>query len=80
MNDFNQIRARIAQAQADLAEYPSVIRPLTELLDALEEAAMNDLVTITPDKLQYKQGVLAQLKALKNALRNPGPHASAIAG
>lgn len=81
MRDCIQRRERINKAITDLAAFSStaLLNPFIELLDALEEEAIADLIAIQPEKLQRKQGIVAQLAALKATLRNPEQYASPIA-
>lgn len=81
MRDCNQRRAAIAQAMQDLSAFAgsTLLNPFVALLDALAEDAIADLITIAPEKLQRKQGVISQLQALRGAMVNPTPDASPIA-
>jgi len=81
MRDSTQRRAAIHRAMQDLAAFAgsTLLNPFVALLDALAEEAIADLIAITPEKLQRKQGVISQLQALRGALANPTPDASPIA-
>jgi len=74
MRDITTRRKAISEAMIDVAQLAKsdLLRPFVMLLDALAEDALADLATITPDNLQRKQGVLAQLQALRNALLTSG--------
>lgn len=43
-----------------------------DLLDKTHAATLADLAKSSPDKVQFKQGALAQLVALQQALNSPG--------
>lgn len=74
MSDITTRRKAISEAMIDVAQFAKsdLLRPFVTLLDALAEEALADLATITPDNLQRKQGVLAQLHALRSALLTSG--------
>jgi hypothetical protein len=78
MKNSEQRRAAIAHEYGELAMYRGqpAIAQLVALLDALVEDTLSDLASISPESLRYKQGALAQLKALHGAITNPGAHAS----
>ena len=81
MRNCTQRRATIAQAMRDVAAFSgtTLLNPFVALLDALTEEAIADLITITPEKLQFKQGVISQLQALRSALVSSEQDASPIA-
>lgn len=81
MRNCTERRAAVAASMSMLAELRSsdVLREFLSLLDVLAEDTLDGLATIAPEKLQFKQGVLAQLRALHTALSTLGPHSSPFA-
>ena len=79
MNTTNeQRRATIAKEGAEFKQYRNSdqMRQFFTLLDALIDDHKADLVTITAEKLQYKQGAIAQLQILRDYACSDSPHIS----
>lgn len=49
---------------------------LVRLLDALFEDTLFDLATAAPERLAFKQGALAQIRALREAVKGDDAQAS----
>lgn len=80
MRQIEDIRARIARESADFLLYrgSEQTRQLAELYDALIDSLFEELATVSAEKLAYKQGALAQLKALRKSLAPNAEHISLI--
>lgn len=52
------------------------MKQLVSLLDALTDSHLADLITVAPERLQYKQGAIRQLQALRAALLDDNPNLS----
>lgn len=77
MRSAEQLREAINREYNDLAAYGGpLLAQFVRLLSALHDEALADLATIPIDKIARKQGALAQLRVLHDALKDPGPHAT----
>lgn len=77
MRTAEQLRDDVYREYNELAGYGSaLLAPFVRLLSAMYDEALDDLATVPIDKLARKQGALAQLRALHDALKDPGPHAT----
>lgn len=79
MRSAEERRAVLQAASAELQLHragPSV-RAVVDLCEALIESGLADLATIAPERLQHKQGAIAQLTALRDLIVIGGPHRSA---
>ena len=79
MRPQEQLRAEIAIETAALLEYRAMpeTKIFLRLLDALAEDQYNELASVKPDRLLYRQGALAQLNALRAVLRTGDANRSA---
>ena len=70
MNKETVLRTKAADKLADLLAYRGngAFVELVELLDALEACYAEELLTVKPEQLLYKQGAAGQLRVLRNAL------------
>ncbi len=66
----NKRRAVLVNQVADFQLHRSsaYTERLVQLLDAVMEDTLFDLATVEPERLQFKQGALAQLKALREVV------------
>lgn len=80
MRQLQDIRARIAQESAEFSLYraSSHTRQLAAMYDALIDGLLDELATVSADRLLFKQGALAQLKVLRLALEPSSEHISLI--
>ena len=81
MKTPEQIRASVQATRLECAQYrdSEQSRQFVLLLDALADQYLLILATVTPDKLAYTQGALAQVVALHQILRADNPHLSPLA-
>lgn len=81
MRTPEQRRAAILEETTALRAYRAMPQTqiLIGLLDALEEDTLADLATVTPDRLLFTQGALAQVRALRVAIGTDDVHRSAKA-
>lgn len=76
----DQLREDVNREYQELTSYGgAMLAQFVRLLSAMHDHALVDLATVPPEKLQRKQGALAQLRALHDALKDPGPHATLTA-
>lgn len=81
MKTPEHIRTNLQAAKLGFAQYrdSEQTQQLVLLLDALADQYLLHLTTITPEKLAYTQGALAQVTALRHIVRHDNPHLSALA-
>jgi len=81
MIDIEKRRARIHAATQELREYRAMpeTKLILALLDSLAVDLLEDLATTKPERLQYTQGALAQVRALHLAISSDDPDRSAKA-
>ena len=63
-------RAKLAQKVADVLAYKgsALFIEVVALLDAIDECYREEMLTVTPESLRYKQGAAAQARVLRNLL------------
>jgi hypothetical protein len=81
MMGIEQRRARIHADTLALREYRAMpeTKLFIALLDSLAADILEDLATVQADQLKFKQGALAQVRALRLAISSDDPDQSAIA-
>jgi molecular chaperone GrpE (heat shock protein) len=67
---MSEYRNEVMRAAVELREFASsgAARAMVELLDALDRAYREDLLTVPPERLARLQGAAAQVRALRNVL------------
>jgi hypothetical protein len=78
MRDSLQLRAAVAHELAELHQLRATLplRQLITLLDTLIDSHLEDLTTIDPDHLRFKQGAIRQLQCLRAVLLEDHPNLS----
>lgn len=64
------LRTKAADKLADLLAYRGngAFTEMVALLDALDACYAEEMLTVKPEQLLYKQGAAAQVRVLRNAL------------
>ena len=72
MVDENTARAALAEQMLDVLAYrgTDMFAQFVLLLGCIDECYREEMLTVTPDRLLYKQGAAAQVRALRNQLIN----------
>ncbi|MET3135211.1 hypothetical protein AAKU55_005519 [Oxalobacteraceae bacterium GrIS 1.11] len=80
MKTSEQLRAAVRFETAELLAYRAShpMRQVVAFLDALSDSTLADLATVAPDRLQYTQGALAQLQAIRRTLCSDSAHVSPL--
>jgi hypothetical protein len=75
MRDYDTRRRAVAQARDDLMALHGTgfAKLFIALLDAVAEDKLAELATVTPDKLLYQQGMLAQVNDFRDLLTRAPP-------
>lgn len=75
MKDSQARRQAIAEAAHELREFSgtTLSRLFIALLDAVSDDLLAELATVTPEKLLFKQGQLAQTRVLRDLLTGSEP-------
>lgn len=70
MKSAEQRRALVSAETAEYLQYraSNQTKQLLALYDALIDDHLADLITIPPERLQYKQGAIRQLQALRDMM------------
>lgn len=78
MRTDEQLRAAVATETREFQQYRASFQSaqLLVFLEALIESHLADLALIPPERLQYKQGAIRQLQALRAVLVDDNPHIS----
>lgn len=76
MRNSDQLRTAIADELRELQLLRATLpmRQLITLLDTLIDSHLADLVTVTPERLEFKQGCIRQLQCLRTVLLDDNPH------
>jgi hypothetical protein len=76
MRNSDQLRAAVATEVRELQLLRATLpmRQLIALIDALIESHLSDLITVLPERLEFKQGAIRQLQCLRITLLDDNPH------
>lgn len=76
MRNSEELRAAVALETTELQLLRATLpmRQLIALYDALIESHLDDLTTIAPERLAFKQGAIQQLRCLRTALLDDNPN------